>query len=75
MKEGLYGKYIIKKADGSEIANNARYFVLRYDGYGGEKEARNALLYYANAISKDNPKLMEDLCMEIAKAISESYNN
>ena len=39
-EEGLFGKYIIKKADGSPIAKNADYFVLRLDK---DKPARKAI--------------------------------
>ena len=31
-QKGLYGKYIIQKADGSPVDFDAKYFVLRYDG-------------------------------------------
>lgn len=43
-KRGLYGKYIIFKADGSEGDPEAKYFVLRVDT---DKHARKALLAYA----------------------------
>lgn len=56
--EGLYRKYIVKKANGTEIDKNADYFVLRLDT---DKYAREAIMYYAALIRKSNPKLAEDL--------------
>lgn len=58
MKEGLFGKYIISKADGSDVDSNARCFVLRYDTDPHAKEAVHA---YADSIQNDNPELAQDL--------------
>ena len=57
-KPGLYGKYIITKADGSPVAPEADYFVLRLDT---DKCARHALRIYANNIEGANPELAADL--------------
>lgn len=57
-KRGLYGKYIIFKADGSEGDPEAKYFVLRVDT---DKHARKALLAYANSVKQENPVLAKDI--------------
>ena len=60
-KRGLYGKYIISKADGSEVDPKAKYFVLRADT---DKHARKALLAYAESVREDNPTLAKDIVLE-----------
>ena len=59
--KGLYRKYIIQKADGTEIDKNADYFVLRLDT---DKAAREAILYYAMLIERENRELAYDLLMK-----------
>ena len=54
--EGIKMKYKIKKADGSEIDENACYFVLRFDT---DEAARNAGRLYA--LQCGNPKLQVDI--------------
>ena len=56
--KGLYGKYIIKKADGTPIDPNAQYFILRVDT---DIHARRALRTYAKSIQDGNPELARDL--------------
>jgi hypothetical protein len=55
---GLYGKYIIKKADGTPIDPEADYFVLRLDT---DPHARVAALAYADSIEPGNPRLAFEL--------------
>jgi hypothetical protein len=57
-KPGLYGKYIIKKANGEPTDPAAQYFVLRIDS---DPHARHAIQAYAESIKDDNPALAEDL--------------
>lgn len=57
-KVGLHDKYIIKKADESEMDPNAWYFVLRVDT---DPHAKNAALEYARSIIAENKKLALDL--------------
>ncbi len=58
MELGLYGKYIVARADGSMDNPNAQYFVLRIDT---DPYARPALVAYADACEKEYPKLARDL--------------
>lgn len=53
---GLFGKYIISKADGTPIDPTADYFVLRLDT---DEAARAALEIYIHAT--DNSELAKDL--------------
>jgi hypothetical protein len=55
---GWYEKYIIEKTDGAPVDPNADYFVLRLDT---DKNARQAILKYAECIKEENPKLAENL--------------
>lgn len=59
-KQGIYGKYIINKADGSDIDQDAKYFVLRYDQ---DPVAWFALRSYA--LNTDNEQLRKDLLAEL----------
>lgn len=65
--EGLFGKYIIRKADGTNINPNAKYFVLRYDAMGGAhaQAARLALMRYCTLISGST--LADELTASIQK--------
>lgn len=58
MKKGIYGKYIIKKTDGSDIDPNACYFVLRLDS---DAAAQDAARTYAE--QTDNEELANDILM------------
>ena len=69
-KEGLYGKYIIEKADGTAIDPNAKYFVIRYDVRHNKSIEENSraliILYnYAESIRKLNNKLYQDLLLSL----------
>jgi hypothetical protein len=75
---GLYEKYLIKKTNGNPVDPEARYFVLRYDK---DPHAWRALAWYARDVSNDNPKLHDDLeiqlraCRDkIARIIVEGQN-
>ncbi len=57
-QKGLYGKYVITKADGSPTAPEADYFVLRLDT---DPAARHAARTYARNIQSKNPTLAKDL--------------
>jgi hypothetical protein len=57
-KPGLYGKYIVKKANGEPTDPGAQYFVLRIDS---DPHARQAIRAYAQSIKDDNPTLAADL--------------
>ncbi len=55
---GLYGKYIVHKADGGAVDPMADYFVLRLDT---DPRARHAARAYARNIQGENPQLARDL--------------
>jgi hypothetical protein len=61
---GLYGKYIVSKADGSPVAPKAYYLVLRLDA---DEDARAAALMYAAHVRKWNPKLAEGIEKKVAE--------
>lgn len=65
MNEGLYGKYIISKADGSPVDQGADYFVLRLDK---DPIARRAALEYSYyQAGNGNIALAKDLQARMAK--------
>jgi hypothetical protein len=62
--EGLHGKYKIEKADGSPVAPEAEYFVLRLDKFGDfphVEAGRKAMKVYADEIEEHTPQLAKDL--------------
>jgi hypothetical protein len=62
--KGLYGKYIIQKANGKPIDPEAEFFVLRLDPLGEMnhvKACRKAVQVYANEIEPFIPELAKDL--------------
>ena len=61
--QGLFGKYIIKKADGSPVDPDACYFVLRLDT---DPAAQIAVRAYAEAT--DNEELAEQIKRAQAEA-------
>jgi len=63
LSNGLYGKYVIQKADGAPVDPRARYFVLRYDT---DPHAKVALRAYADEIRPRNPKLAGDIDADLA---------
>ena len=74
-EEGLFGKYLIRKSDGTLLAPEAKYFVVRYDAAAEHGHVgRSALAYYCHQLGDDCPKLKADLMAEISdetdKAIS-----
>lgn len=66
-QQGLFGKFILKKADGSPIHPDAKYIVLRYDASNNKDGAasRKAIIVYARAISKSDPEFAADLLEEM----------
>lgn len=59
--QGVYGKYRVTKADGSEL--DGPCFVLRYDR---DEHAAAALMAYINSVRDENADLAHDLEMELA---------
>ncbi|MEH1780398.1 MAG: hypothetical protein V7L26_15035 [Nostoc sp.] len=55
---GLFGKYIIQKADGTSIDPSAQYFVLRPDT---DIAARVAIRAYIQVLSDEDAVLKQDL--------------
>ena len=54
----LFGKYEIKKVDGSPTDPKAQYFVLRIDT---DPAARAALLVYADQVKDSDPEFAKEL--------------
>ena len=67
-KKGLYGKYEIRKTDGSPVDPKAVYFTLRLDT---DPYARAAIRAYIEACRMEQPELAEDL-EKVIVAISNS---
>ena len=69
--KGLLPRYKVEKTDGTPIDPKAKYFVLRYDKYGTDRQhivaCQLALFRYAENIEEHIPKLAEDLRTELAK--------
>ena len=59
---GLYGKYIIRKADGSRVDPKADYFVLRLDT---DPAARRAALEYSYYLMREDRELALDLQLRV----------
>ena len=57
-RDGLYGKYVIEKADGSPVDPRAVYFTLRLDT---DRFAREAVRAYSVACREGRPELARDL--------------
>lgn len=68
--KGLYKKYIVQKADGTEIDKNADYFVLRLDT---DEAARKALIEYAKYTNNNN--LVRDILKHISKYDKDNNNS
>lgn len=66
-KRGVYGKFLIRKADGSEVDSGACYFILRLDT---DEAARAAARTYAEQCG--NQTLADDLlaCVDYFEAPS-----
>jgi len=73
-KEGLYGKYALRKTDGSAIDPNADYFILRLDTDPVARKATIQYSYYCGdarlakdlqtRISKYDPKLEDCISLQ-----------
>ena len=57
-KKGLYGKYEIKKTDGTPVDPEAVYFTLRLDT---DPHARAAIRAYIESCRDEEPDLARDL--------------
>ena len=68
----LFGKYKIEKADGSPVAPNAEYFVLRIDT---DVHARIALQAYIKSINKEQPKFAGELSDWLAETQNSPAGN
>ena len=58
LEGGLKNKYVIAKTDGSPVAPEAEYFVLRIDA---DPHARRALAHYADSVAADNLQLAREI--------------
>ena len=63
-QKGLYGKYVVQKADGSPIDPDAIYFVLRLDT---DPAARFAMIAYADFVKRANPTLATQIHEQLRK--------
>lgn len=66
---GLYRKYSITKANGSPCDSNAKYFVLRLDWNGSDKDHVEACRMAARAYIKNAPERLQKVASELAKWI------
>lgn len=57
-QQGVFGKYRIEKADGSEVDPAAQYFVLRLDK---DHHARVAIAAYGQSVEIENPVLASEI--------------
>jgi hypothetical protein len=56
--KGLYGKYVIQKADGEPVDPKAVYFTMRLDT---DAHAREAVRAYIRSCRYEHPELARDL--------------
>jgi hypothetical protein len=63
-QKGIYGKYIIQKADGTPVDPHAVYFTLRLDT---DEWARRAMKEYAIACGEEQPELAKDIWRLLSK--------
>jgi hypothetical protein len=76
LDKGLYQKYIVPKADGSEIEPEAKHIILRYakdDDMG--RAARLAPEKFAYEIRNINKQFSEDLFAEIREVNRAIYQS
>lgn len=72
-QKGLHQKFQLQRTDGKTIDQKAKYFTLRYDEDSHDgRNARLALRVYAVTQKIDNPKLGEELFVEL-DAIEKTY--
>ncbi len=65
--KGLYGKYIVTKASGKPLAPGAEFIVLRIDDGRYVDACRAGAEAFADAVSKDNPRLARDIWIRLAE--------
>ena len=64
--QGLFDKYLLSRVDEKPLPSSAKFFVLRYDSEGKDREAsQKALTVYADEIKESNPVLSEELLASI----------
>jgi len=69
--KGLYGKYIVSKANGKPMDDSFECIVLRIDGGKYVSACRIGVAAFANAVRYENPVLARDIelrLMELAQA-------
>ena len=66
--KGLYGKYIIQKADGEPVDPKAVYFTMRLDTDG---HAREAVRAYIRSCREEQPELAGDLEELLGKLVAD----
>ena len=69
MPLGLYRKYEIRKADGTPVDPDAKYFVLRYDK---DRHARIAMASYAKSVLVENADLAREIIEDVRLFAAES---
>jgi len=69
--KGLYGKYIIKKANGNPLAPNFYAIVLRIDGGIYLDACRAGVATFAKTVRKDNPRLANDIELKLLELVQE----
>jgi hypothetical protein len=67
--EGLYRKYNITKADGSPCNPKAKYFVLRLDWNGSDKDHVEVCRMAARTYIRNAPKRLQKVASELAEWI------
>jgi len=59
---------LVFKGCGRTVDKRGRYFVLRYDVFGGDPHAMVAMKAYAKSVQRDDPGLSKDIFTEMATA-------
>lgn len=72
--QGLFGKYLISKRDGSPLDPSALYFVIRYD-YSASHGVigRKSILAYIKAIRDMRQTDLYPLALDLGKDLMQSY--
>ena len=70
-QRGLYGKYVVTKADGSPTDPDAEYLVLRLDAGEHVAACRRAALTFSSWVRDANPQLADDIAAWVEKMDAE----
>ena len=71
---GLFRKYLVAKADGSELEPEAKYFVIRYDAAAKHgSQGRAALKLYSAGIKFSMPDLAEELLEDLGAEAKKAF--